>query len=577
MLKIGLVHSPNKDFSDNQNYGLKFSPVWAYLLASYISQNNSSSVLFDLNNADLDSVTECDVFFYSGINQDLDAILEARRYIGVRFPKKKHFIGGPIAWSFDKAGELSKLSEFDHICIGDGEILVPQILNGLRNSFGLEKIIRIEDRFDLKKSLPMDSTLINATADHYYGAVIEVSRGCPFLCEFCDIRVMPDNNRNHCKSVETIIYELDLYRAKGISNIQLACDNFIGDLEWAKSLVSAIIEYNRKYNWSPSFYTWLTINIASYDTLMKDMRIAGFDNLFIGIESFNNNSLLETSKLQNTKVTIVNTIRKIQSYGFIVVGGLIFGFDSDEGDCFQMTLDGIAESGMLSGDASLLTALPGTPLYRRMKLSNRLREFKHDSLLGGHKYVTNIKYLLDSTLLVNGYIKFSKTFMDGRYQYLRLANFYELISTSDLLINVKRAGYTDINAFMKKIYKSPKLFIFHIKRMAPLIFSDRIFYLISAIFIALKYKLIKKIGFQYFIFWLFIWVNAINKYGSLKSEDFDIASIGEDFNFNDIIPEGYRELADERIPKNKINAQFKATTSQLKKVIEIKLLKSNNI
>ena len=113
---------------------------------------------------------------------------------------------------------------------------------------------------------------------------------------------------------------------------------------------------------------------------MVKMRKCGFDMLFIGIESFSKNSLLETAKVQNTATDMVSVVREIQSYGFIVVAGLIFGFDSDTDASFQVTLDGLRDSALLSGDPSLLTALPGTPLYRRMKLSGRLRDVRFGSL-----------------------------------------------------------------------------------------------------------------------------------------------------------------------------------------------------
>jgi len=569
-MKIGLIHSPNKNFSDDQNYGLLFAPVWAYVLSSYLKKEKTDPILYDLNTTSINQIDNCDIYFFSGINQDLSSINDTCEFIKNKYPDRKCFIGGPIAWSFDKAGELDRLSLFDHICIGDGELLVPLIIKNLKNKSTLPKIINIKDRFKLQNSISMDVGLINATVGSYYGGVIEVSRGCPFLCEFCDIRVMPDNNRNHCRSINTILEELDYYRLNGVTNIQFACDNFIGDLDWAKNLVKRIIEYNSINNWNPSFYTWLTINLHSYSELMSDMRVAGFDNLFIGVESFNNNSLIETSKLQNTKVSLIEVLRKIQSYGFIVVAGLIFGFDSDDENSFDLTLSGILSSGLLSGDASLLTALPGTPLFRRMRLSGRLREFKHDSLLGGFKYVTNIKYLLKSDVLIDGYIKFSRTFMQGKYQFDRLKNYYQLILNSPNYINVNRAGYTDVNAFLKKSLLDPKLLFKHIYRLIPIIFSFRIFYLLKAIIFVVNNKLRHGVGTQYFIFWLFIWVNAINKYGSLKNKDFDITSVDDNFDYDNLIPEGYREEADEQIPENKINAQYKATTNQLRKIIELK-------
>lgn len=570
-MKIGLIHASNKMFSDSQNYGLNFSPVWANVLASYIKLYGHESILFDLNVNENTIISECDIYFFSGINQDLYTLIEVCDYINKKYQNKKTFLGGPIAWSFKQANQLNLLDIFDHICVGDGELLIPHIFSDIKNNNKLEKLIEIKERFDLKNTISMDIDTVNSSYKNYYGAVIEISRGCPFLCEFCDIRVMNDNNRTHNRNINIIISEMDIYRKLKIKNIQFACDNFIGDLEYANKLVDEIIKFCDLYDYRPSIYTWVTINIANYDSLLKKMRFAGFDNLFIGVESFDNNSLIETAKLQNSKLGVISCLTRIQSYGFIVVAGLIFGFDSDSEESFQSTLNGILESSLLSGDASLLTALPGTPLYRRMKLSNRLRVFKHDSFLGGHKYVTNIKYLLDSNILINGYIKFSKTFLDGEYQFNRLKNYYNLILNSNDYINVDRAGYTDINAFLLKLYYSPKISIFHLKRLSLFLHPVRFYYLSKAIILFLKYKITKRIGYQYFIFWLFIWVNAFNKYGKIDKIDFDLMSVDTDFDYRDIIPTNYRELADEQIPKNKIDAQFKATTSQLIKIINSKL------
>lgn len=85
----------------------------------------------------------------------------------------------------------------------------------------------------------------------------------------------------------------------------------------------------------------------------------------------------------------MKSIRDIQTYGFIIVARLIFGFDTDKDDVVDVALEGIKKSGLISGDPSLLTAFPGTPLYRRMELSNRLRKGKTG--LGGKKYATNIR------------------------------------------------------------------------------------------------------------------------------------------------------------------------------------------
>jgi hypothetical protein len=111
---------------------------------------------------------------------------------------------------------------------------------------------------------------------------------------------------------------------------------------------------------------------------------------------------------------------------------------------------------------------------------------------------------MDKEQLTDGYINFSKKFLDGKFQYNRLRNYYNIISNSENYINVKRAGYTDINAFLKKAFIEKSLLYFHLKRVIPIVFSVNIYYLSKAFLLALYKKITMNIGFQYFIFWFFI-------------------------------------------------------------------------
>ena len=70
-------------------------------------------------------------------------------------------------------------------------------------------------------------------------------------------------------------------------------------------------------------------------------------------------------------------------------------------------------------------------------------------------------------------------------------------------------------------------------------------------------------GFNYFQFWFFAWSNAVLKYRYISDSDFDIDSVGADFDIRNILPEAYGDTADENIPQNKIQAQLRTTTAQL--------------
>ncbi|MEQ8807330.1 MAG: hypothetical protein RIE16_16255, partial [Rhodospirillales bacterium] len=169
-----------------------------------------------------------DLYLFSGINQDAPFMEQIRGQLKARFPRARSIVGGPLAWSFDQAGTLDRFENFDHVFIGDGEACVAQLIQDVRDGQPMDHLIKSPGRFEIAKARPMHRGLMDATISRYYGAVIEVSRGCPFLCEFCDIRIMDDNNRPHNKSADLIVEELDHLCCLGESQILFACDNIIG-------------------------------------------------------------------------------------------------------------------------------------------------------------------------------------------------------------------------------------------------------------------------------------------------------------------------------------------------------------
>lgn len=565
-IRVCFVHCPDPVYADLQNYGAQFMPVWAYTLAAHLPDDGRFRLaLCDTRLDDLDDVAEADIFLFSGINQDFGNLIRVRAELSRRFPAAKTIIGGPICWSFGQANDLAKLAEFDHIFIGDGEDEITALLERVASGDAVEHVIRNKARFEIGKARPMYRLLLDATIRRYYGAVLEVSRGCPFLCEFCDIRILPDNNRPHNKSPQLVVGELDHLCRQGVKQVLLACDNFIGEPGWAEDVVDAMLEWQARTGFRPSLYTWLTINLYKQHDLMRKMRRAGFDMLFIGVESFSANSLLETAKVQNTAMPLADAVREIQSFGFIVVGGLIFGFDSDEDSAFDTTLEGLAASGLLSGDPSLLTALPGTPLYRRMQAAGRLRDVRYG--LGGFKYQTNIRYMMPRRRLIDGYKYFVARFTNGASQYARLKAFLDNLETGNF-VPIEAAGYGNPLLFAKMVLRNRRAALQLMQRM--LRFARRpsnLYWSTRGLLLTLSRRNIPG-RLAYFQFWLFAWTNSVLKYLDLSDKDFDIESVEGPLKAAHILPAGYSENVTEDIPAVKTQAQLRATTAQLRSLIE---------
>lgn len=562
---IAFVHAPDRFYSETQNNGVIFMPVWAYTLASHLPEGRYDLTLYDTRFERLDRAAPAHVFLYSGVNQDETSLLAAVAELRRRFPAARHVLGGPIAWSFTQAGKLEALGGFDHIVIGDGEAAIAPLLEAILAGTASERVIRVAGRFDLAAARPMAPALMDATVARYYGAVVEVARGCPFLCEFCDIRILPDNNRAHGKPPSLIVEEIDQLCRLGVRTFLLACDNFIGDLKWAEEVVERLLEWRHKTGFTPVFYTWLTINLYKAPALMRKMRHAGFDTLFIGVESFDANSLLETAKVQNTAAGVVGAVREIQSYGFPVVAGLIFGFDSDDEGCFDRTLDGLLQAGLLSGDPSLLTALPGTPLYRRMSLAGRLRDGKLG--LGGHKYHTNIRYLIPRDRIIGGFRRFARRLCDGAYQRQRLQAFFDLLSGGNY-IPLPGKSYFDAALALRVIRNNPRAVLLTLSRLWVFFRKpvNGLHLLRAALATARRRDIAGRWG--YFMIWLAVWSTVSVKYRDLRPGDFDIESVEGPVAPEQILPVAYEQVEGEPIPAGKSHAQRRETMRSLTSLIE---------
>lgn len=205
----------------------------------------------------------------------------------------------------------------------------------------------------------------------YQSVSLQFSRGCPFRCEFCDIIVM-FGRRPRTKSVAQVGKELDLLRALKVRNVFFVDDNFIGNKRAAKDLLEFLRDYQREHDYQFRFGTEASINLAHDDELLGLFRQAHFAWVFIGIESPDEASLRETRKFQNTRRDMLSSVRHIYSHGIDVLGGFIVGFDHDTIDTFDRQYEFIMQSGIQTAMLGLLTALPRTPLYERLRNEGRL-------------------------------------------------------------------------------------------------------------------------------------------------------------------------------------------------------------
>ncbi len=521
---VVFIHSSDPRFEDVQMYGFHFMPVWAYAIGGIIDGSTTLShlkyELFDQRFEDIKRIPTSQIYLFSGINQDVDAILDNLETIKKIRPDSLCILGGPIVDSYLQMGELDKLSQFDGIYCGRADEDFEEYLFGGMSNGTVPRFFKSTSSSSL--SYQMSLRFIEQYQKRYYGGIIEVGKGCPFHCSFCDIVHREDCMGTSYRSYEEVVYELDKMAKVGVKQVLLACDNFIGRPNEAARILHAIIDWRKRANTQLSLYTWCTLNIYRDPELMSLMRRAGLDFLFIGIESFDRNSLSEASKNQNLIPSIAEATRLIQSYGLVIVAGLIVGFDNDPDNVFDLVLDSIVECGIISGDLSPLIALPGTPLFDRLSSESRILPRKF--ALGHYKFETNIIYNHPRNWLVNGFKSYHKNFSTGKFQYLRFKQFIELIQGENF-IDSKTCGYSDLTKLFKMACMEWRNFRSFLMRPLWILSSgERFYYFMKSFMLFFKSNVPWRRFRFYFSFWFYIWTNSYLKYGRLEEAQYDFVS-----------------------------------------------------
>jgi radical SAM superfamily enzyme YgiQ (UPF0313 family) len=317
--------------------------------------------------------------------------------------------GGPLF-----TAEPNAFEQVDHLVLNEAEATLPAFLTDLKNGCP-KKIYNADGYPDMHQSpIPLWGLI---DTRRYASLNIQYSRGCPFNCEFCNITAL-FGHTPRIKTPRQIIAELDaIYQTGWRGNIFFVDDNFIGNKRSLKEhLLPALIQW-RKDKKGCSFFTEASINLADDPELMAKMGAAGFDSVFIGIETPDVNSLTECGKTHNKNRDLLQDVKKIHRYGLQVMGGFIVGFDSDPPSIFQRQIDFIQQSGIVTAMVGMLQAPPGTRLFERLASEHRVsEEFSGDNVDGR----TNIIPAMGMDKLIEGYHTIMQQIYSPRQYYQRV-------------------------------------------------------------------------------------------------------------------------------------------------------------
>lgn len=318
--------------------------------------------------------------------------------------------GGPLFTQ-----DYQNFPQVDYLILNEAEITFPLFLQDLMDN--KTKRIYTTDVFpDISITPVPDFYLLER--EHYASMSIQISRGCPFACEFCNIAAL-NGHEVRTKSARQILSELDkLYELNWRGPVFIVDDNFIGNKKLIKyELLPAMKAWMVRHKYPFSFTTESSINLADDDELMQLMAETGFNSVFIGIETPEENSLHECNKVQNKNRDLVQSIVAMQHAGLQVSGGFIVGFDSDSPSVFQRQIDLIQQSGIVSAMVGLLNAPKHTRLYKRLEAENRLtRESSGNNTDLSMNFIPRMNY----QELMNGYKKIIHDIYTTKPYYKRI-------------------------------------------------------------------------------------------------------------------------------------------------------------
>jgi radical SAM superfamily enzyme YgiQ (UPF0313 family) len=419
-VKVLLIYPEFPDTFWSFKHALKFirkkssAPPLGLLTISSMLPDHWKQRLTDLNVRSLSirDLEWADMVFISAMTVQRDSakrVLERCKKAGIPV-----VAGGPLFTM-----EPDQFSDVDYLVLNEAEITLPEFLADFdRNQ--TRRIYTTDKYPDIRITPPPRWSLLNL--NQYDSMPIQFSRGCPFNCDFCNVTALL-GHKPRTKSAEQILVELDgLYNLGWRSSIFFVDDNFIGNRRYLKDeLLPALIRW-RKGKTGFSFNTEASIDIADDNELIQLMVKAGFNKVFIGIETPDNLGLEECNKSQNINRDLVKDVKHLQRSGLEVQGGFIVGFDSDTQTIFQRQIDFIQQSGIVTAMVGLLQAPPGTKLYERLKKENRLLgDMSGDNVDGS----TNIIPQMGIDKLRTGYQHLMTQIYSPKQFYQRVKTFLE--------------------------------------------------------------------------------------------------------------------------------------------------------
>jgi len=383
---------------------------------------------------------------------------EAVRALIARLKKqgKTVVVGGPFPTSYPD--EVLAMGA-DHIIMGEAEVTLPPFIEDWnaghpQKIYSYESVhgrtvigLNREGRPDITNTPVPRWDLLELS--RYSSLAVQYSRGCPFSCEFCDV-VNLFGHIPRVKTSDQMMIEIEeIWQTGWRGTIFLVDDNFIGNKNSVREFLLALIEWQERRGFPFSFFTEASMNLANEDMgeILDLMVEAGFEEVFVGIESDNPDVLAQMGKRQN-KGDLSEKVATIQRAGLNVTAGFIIGADGDKPEAFANMFDFIQCNGIVIAMLGLMTAIKGTHLYDRLLREGRLR--RESSGNNTHQFEFNFRPMQDERILIEGYIDLLSKLYSSKNYYERCLTLRSKLGKG--LTRASQTSWRNVRAMLRVFY-----------------------------------------------------------------------------------------------------------------------------
>jgi radical SAM superfamily enzyme YgiQ (UPF0313 family) len=252
----------------------------------------------------------------------------------------------------------------DAVVIGEAEEIWPHLLDDARS--GHLKPVYRQENFTDPRRIPIPRREILPHRGYFPLDVVQVTRGCPFQCEFCSVRKFFGGTYRF-RPIPEVVKEVRSLRHR---LVMFNDDNIIGNPSFSKELLQALIPLKKR--WVGQVSLSGLKEVENLSLLSK----SGCIGLLIGFESLSRNNLIQSHKYQNDPAEYGEIIDALHRHGITIWASFIFGFDEDDPSVFEETVAFAIRAKLFSVVFALLTPYPETSFYQRMLKEGRLVQDK---------------------------------------------------------------------------------------------------------------------------------------------------------------------------------------------------------